>query len=362
MPEPKRPLKVFLCHAHADRDPVRGLYSRLTQDGVDAWFDEENLVGGQNFELEIRQAVRAADVVIVCLSKQFNQAGFRQKEIQWALDTALEQVAGDIFIIPARLEKCDTPQSLQKWHWVDLFEDGYDMLMESLRVRAKKTGAVLRTQEDNLLSMSKACEQSFVVNEMEEGPVVPLHKPLEVSAYHINLRLAYGVAVALGLLAIALMVLYVSNLNYEVGLLFVVAAAVFFFPGVWAVATNRRWAFSVTFGTLNVAVFILAALSNTLERDVAFAIAVMMIFGVFVDFFLYQVRITKKFYMKLLWGSTGGMLFVLICNFAGFQAEECIAVYLPSVAGFLITAFVGIRFAHAMRKSYPNIFEDSLKP
>jgi hypothetical protein len=43
-PESKRPLKVFLCHAHADRDPVpqgddmRGLPegSRLTQDGVDA--------------------------------------------------------------------------------------------------------------------------------------------------------------------------------------------------------------------------------------------------------------------------------------------------------------------------------------
>jgi len=35
----KRPLKVFLCHAHVDRDPVRGLYARLTQDGVDryAW-------------------------------------------------------------------------------------------------------------------------------------------------------------------------------------------------------------------------------------------------------------------------------------------------------------------------------------
>ena len=30
----KRPLKVFLCHAHADRDPVRGLYTRLTQDGT----------------------------------------------------------------------------------------------------------------------------------------------------------------------------------------------------------------------------------------------------------------------------------------------------------------------------------------
>ncbi len=40
----KRPLKVFLCHARADRDRVRTLYARLTQDGVDryAWLDKEN--------------------------------------------------------------------------------------------------------------------------------------------------------------------------------------------------------------------------------------------------------------------------------------------------------------------------------
>lgn len=31
----KRPLKVFLCHAHADRDAVKALYTRLTKDGVD---------------------------------------------------------------------------------------------------------------------------------------------------------------------------------------------------------------------------------------------------------------------------------------------------------------------------------------
>jgi len=74
-----RPLKAFLCHimpvgyAHADRDPVpqgddmRGLYARLTQDGVDryAWLDKAKLHGersrtilpGQDWELEIRKAV-----------------------------------------------------------------------------------------------------------------------------------------------------------------------------------------------------------------------------------------------------------------------------------------------------------------
>src|SRR5574342_114856 len=102
--EPKRPLKVFLCHAHADRDPMRALYSRLTKDGVDAWLDKEKLLPGADWEYEIRKAVREADVVVVCLSKQFNQAGFRQKEVRLALDTALEKAEGEIFIIAGRLE------------------------------------------------------------------------------------------------------------------------------------------------------------------------------------------------------------------------------------------------------------------
>ncbi len=148
MTEPKRPLKVFLCHAHADRDPVRGLYARLTNDGVDAWLDKEKLLPGQDWELEIKKAVREADVVVVCLSKQFNQAGFRQKEVRLALDTAMEKPEGEIFIIPARLEECDTLESLRKWHWVDLYEDdGYEMLMRALRERADKIGVEITSNE-----------------------------------------------------------------------------------------------------------------------------------------------------------------------------------------------------------------------
>ena len=37
-----------------DRDPVRGLYTRLTKDGVDAWLNKEKLLPGQDWELEIR--------------------------------------------------------------------------------------------------------------------------------------------------------------------------------------------------------------------------------------------------------------------------------------------------------------------
>ena len=43
MPSADCPLRVFLCHAHADRDPVRTLPegARLTKDGVDAWLADK---------------------------------------------------------------------------------------------------------------------------------------------------------------------------------------------------------------------------------------------------------------------------------------------------------------------------------
>src|SRR4026207_1125772 len=147
--EPKRALKVFLCHASADKTAVRELYQRLSKDGVDAWLDKEKLLPGQDWEYEIRKAVREADLVLVCLSKQFNQVGFRQKEVRWALDTAMEQPEGEVFIIPARLEECETPSSLRKLQWVDLFEEsGYRRLMLALQARAQKIGIKISKAQD----------------------------------------------------------------------------------------------------------------------------------------------------------------------------------------------------------------------
>ncbi len=49
---------------------------------------------------------------------------------------------------PARLEECDTLESLRKWHWVDLFDDdGYEMLMRALRARADKIGVYIKSDE-----------------------------------------------------------------------------------------------------------------------------------------------------------------------------------------------------------------------
>ena len=144
MPE-NRKLKVFLCHSKDDKPKVRELYRRLVADGFDAWLDEEKLMPGQDWDLEIRKAVRATDVVVVCLSNgSVTKTGYVQKEIRFALDVADEQPEGAIFIIPARIEECEAPLRLSKWQWVNLFEEtGYERLKASLILRANKVGIIL---------------------------------------------------------------------------------------------------------------------------------------------------------------------------------------------------------------------------
>ncbi len=131
-------LSVFLCHPSGDKGRVRDLYRRLRADGFAPWLDEEDLLPGQDWEREIRRAVRAADVVLVCLSAHsVTKRGFVQKEIRLALDVADEQPEGTIYIIPARLEECEVPDRLRPLHWVDLFEPrGYERLLDALRRRA----------------------------------------------------------------------------------------------------------------------------------------------------------------------------------------------------------------------------------
>jgi hypothetical protein len=127
--------KVFLCYSHRDQEAVQTLYFRLKKDGVEVWLDREKLLPGQNWEYEIRGAIISSQIVIVCLSRHFNrQKGYRHEELKIALEKAALLPDDEIFIIPARLEKCDTPDSLRHLHRVDLFEaDGYKKLMQALR-------------------------------------------------------------------------------------------------------------------------------------------------------------------------------------------------------------------------------------
>ncbi|WP_213956921.1 TIR domain-containing protein [Variovorax sp. dw_954] len=139
LPIARRSLKVFLCYSRKDEEKVRELYGRLKgEQGIQPWLDKEDLLGGQNWAFEIERAVEGSHAVIVCLSKHaIDRAGFVHKEIKIALDAADYRPEGTAFIIPVRLEMCETPKRLALFHSVDLFEaGGHALLLRSLQRRA----------------------------------------------------------------------------------------------------------------------------------------------------------------------------------------------------------------------------------
>jgi hypothetical protein len=60
-----------------------------------------------------------------------------QKEIRFALDRALEQPEGAIFLIPLKITPCDLPLRLKSFQWVNYYEEnGYQNLVRALNARA----------------------------------------------------------------------------------------------------------------------------------------------------------------------------------------------------------------------------------
>ncbi len=128
--------KIFLCYARPDEEHVRRMFNALSAAGFDPWMDQMCIIGGENWEIAIRKAIREVDFFVVCISKQsVNRRGFVQKEIQMALNIWDEKLDSDIYLIPVRLEDCNlTNERLCELQWINLFhKNGFHELLHAIR-------------------------------------------------------------------------------------------------------------------------------------------------------------------------------------------------------------------------------------
>ncbi|MGA8026924.1 MAG: TIR domain-containing protein [Bryobacteraceae bacterium] len=181
MPAKRRLLKLFLCHSSGDKTSVRDLFDLLQNDGANPWLDERQLLPGQHWEDEIRQAIRSADIVVICLSsKSVTKEGFVQKEIALALDLSAEKPEGTIFLVPLRLEDCPVPARLKHLHYVDFFVDGgYERILAACRLRAKQLGVRLQAKR----------RESHGATRREPIVIAPaqVHPHIDRYLFHVNL-------------------------------------------------------------------------------------------------------------------------------------------------------------------------------
>lgn len=140
-------LRIFLCHASQDKPVVRELYQKLAAElWIDPWLDEERLLPGQDWNLEIEKAVESSDAVIVCVSNtSISKEGYVQKELRQVLNIALEKLEGAIFVLPVKLDDCELPRQLKDKQALDYFPASnraaaYEKLKASLKIRKDHLG------------------------------------------------------------------------------------------------------------------------------------------------------------------------------------------------------------------------------
>ncbi|MCP4345350.1 MAG: TIR domain-containing protein [Desulfobacterales bacterium] len=148
--------RVFICYAKEDVKYAKKIYNDLKNEGIEAWLDEINLVPGQNWELEIKKAIKDSSYFLALFSSNsVSKRGYIHKELKIAFDLLAEFPASETFIIPARLDNCKpSDKELRNIHWADLFPSYEEGLKDILRIFGFKKSDKKKIIEDTIAKIT----------------------------------------------------------------------------------------------------------------------------------------------------------------------------------------------------------------
>jgi TolB-like protein len=139
---------VFLSYASQDAEPAKRICEALRAGGIEVWFDQSELRGGDAWDQKIRQQIRDCALFIPIISAQTATRHEGYFRLEWDLaDQRTHMIARNkAFIIPVCLDVtpdagADVPDSFQRVQWT--------------RLPAGETPPALVTRLSQLLSPSE---------------------------------------------------------------------------------------------------------------------------------------------------------------------------------------------------------------
>jgi len=112
--------QVFISHARQDARAAQTICNALEQRGFGCWIAARDVEAGENFQVSIVRAIRAAKVLILVFSANANNSDEIKKEVVLAGQNRL-------VVIPVRIEDVIPDEGLAyelaTRQWIDFFED-----------------------------------------------------------------------------------------------------------------------------------------------------------------------------------------------------------------------------------------------
>jgi len=118
--------KVFISYSRSDEPIAKRVFEELKASGhVEPWFDKQSLLPGMAWRPAIRKAIREANYFLALIStRSASGRGFRNSELNDALEILKEFPPDQIYLIPVRLDECEMPRDeLDELTWLDLFPE-----------------------------------------------------------------------------------------------------------------------------------------------------------------------------------------------------------------------------------------------
>jgi hypothetical protein len=123
---PSRP-SVFLSYASEDRSAASAIRDAMAAAGLDVWYDENELGGGDAWDKKIRRQIRECDYFMAVVSAQTEarHEGYFRREWRLAVERALDMADDHTFLLPVVIDGTDqstarVPERFLEVQWLRL--------------------------------------------------------------------------------------------------------------------------------------------------------------------------------------------------------------------------------------------------
>ncbi len=105
-PPPSPAPSVFISYASEDRTAARTLRDTLVAAGLDVWYDENELGGGDAWDQKIRRQIRDCEyfVPVISATTEARKEGYFRREWRLATDRSLDMADDVLFLIPVVID------------------------------------------------------------------------------------------------------------------------------------------------------------------------------------------------------------------------------------------------------------------
>lgn len=109
----ERTKSIFLSYASQDAEPARRICEALREAGLEVWFDQRELRGGDAWDAAIRRQIRECALFLPVISSNTDarSEGYFRREWNLAVDRMLDMADDQVFLVPVLIDATPEPSA-----------------------------------------------------------------------------------------------------------------------------------------------------------------------------------------------------------------------------------------------------------